>query len=131
MAIEAGWLPDPEKREWWPELCEMLRPAAERGGCDVFVSGDLVWIAVDDGLLIGAATSRMTVEGFAELKHTAGTRAREWYPELESKICAWAKDCGADLIRGRGRRGWIPWITKLGWKVTGCESGLTLFEKVL
>lgn len=129
--ITTGWLPRPQLRPYWRQLCDMLKPAAERGGCAVYEPYDLFWIAVDDGFLIGAATTRMMVNGKAELKHVAGTRAREWYPELEGKICEWASNAGACAIVSRGRRGWIPWVTKLGWRVMGEENGLTLFEKAL
>ncbi len=131
MELLVSWLPDPEQQPFWPDLYRMLEPAARVGNCAVLDEGDLVWVAVLDGLLLGAATTRLLVNGETELKHVAGGEFRRWYAQLEAVICQWSRDCGAKVIRSRGRHGWAPIVSKLGWTVTGRENGLILYAKEL
>lgn len=130
-AILTGWLPRPQLQPYWNDLIDLLAMAAARGNVPAWQVGDLMWIAIDGGQVIGAASTRLLSDGRAELKHVAGTRVREWYPDLEDKICAWAANSGASVIVAEGRRGWVPLVARLGWKVAGSSDGRTLFEKVL
>jgi hypothetical protein len=131
MALETGWLPEPETRPYWNDILRLLEPAALIGGGEVFGPDDLVWIAVDGGQVIGAATTRLLGNGTAELRNIAGTRAREWTGPLETQICDWAKAAGATSIASMGRKGWTRIVLKLGWRITGQEEHCTMFEKAL
>ena len=124
-------MPDPESWHLWNDVLALLDTAAVRGGIPAWSDGDLLWIAIDNGQVIGAATSRLMSDGNAELKNVAGTRMREWHGDLEGTICDWARCHACPLIVSRGRKGWIPIVRKWGWQKVGEEDGLTLFEKVL
>lgn len=129
--IETGWLPEEAAAPLWNDLLTLLDMAAAHGDGAPFDPDDLLWIASEDGMVIGAVTTRLPDEGAAELKNIAGIRGREWIPALEAKICGWARDAGKDRIVSRGRAGWRRIVSGMGWRVTGEANGLTLFEKVL
>lgn len=127
----ATHLPDPESHPLWPGIYQLLEPAAKRGECEVFEPGDYLWVAIKDGVIIGAATARGLDNGEAELMHVGGTRYREWAGLLESQICDWARDNGARRITAGGRRGWIPLVTKMGWRAVQQDGPLVWYEKAL
>lgn len=129
--MTVSWLPDPESREYWNDLKTLLEPAAMRGRAEVFEDGDLIWIAMDGGYVIGAVTTRILINGEAEVKHISGTRFSEWGTEMEGMLCQWARACGAKRIISRGRHGWKRINRAWGWNVSGEEDGLTLYEKDL
>lgn len=129
--IETGYLPNPEGWHLWTDVIALIDTAARRGGCEPWVEGDLLWIAIDGGAVIGAATTRLLTNGNAELKHVAGVRGREWFGRLDAQIEEWARANGCRLAVSRGRKGWRPIVEKWGWRVVGQEDGLTLYEKVL
>lgn len=127
-----SFLPDAETKPYWNDLYLMLKPAADLGRCAVLEPKDLVWVAIDsDKQIVGAVTTRLLINGEAEIKHVAGTLMREWIFEIEDMICQWARACGADRIISRGRRGWGRLMRNAGWRKSGEEDGLTLYEKDL
>lgn len=129
--IETGFLPDPQDWHLWNDTLALLDLAAKRGGIEPWADGDLLWIAIDDGLVIGAATTRLIEDGRAELKNVAGVKSRLWRGLLEEQICEWARCHAAPAIIARGRKGWAPIVEKMGWLRVGSEDGLTLYEKEL
>lgn len=126
-----GWLPDADKHPLWPGIHDLLKPAADFGACEVLNPHDEVWIAVADGLVIGAVTARGLTDGTAEIMNVGGIKARAWWPLIEAEICEWAKENGAGTIRSQGRRGWLPWIVKAGWRCVRDDGQRMFFEKDL
>lgn len=126
-----SWMPDPEKIPIWEQIKALLKTAADRGNFRVWDDGDLLWVAIEDGIIIGAATTRLLTNTNAELMHVAGTRFREWVPEMERVVCEWARNCGAYAVQSRGRNGWQRLNKSWGWEVIGKRDGLTLYEKEL
>jgi len=129
--IETGWLPDPEIWHLWPETLALLETAASRGRCAAWVDGDLLWVAIERGKVLGVATTRLLDDGRAELKHVAGCQAARWRGKLEAQICEWARGHKCPAIVSRGRVGWWPIVREMGWQMVGNDDGLTLFEKDL
>lgn len=128
--MKVGWLPEPERHPLWPGIYKLLKRSADRTACSVFDAGDLLWIALDEGQIIGAATARALDPDTAELMHTAGTRIHEWAAPMESQICDWARMNGARKIVSTGRKGWRPIVEPLGWHVTAVGD-LIRYEKEL
>lgn len=116
-------LPDPERHPLWDGIKGLLLPAAEMGGVPVLEENELVWVVVDGGQIIAAATTRVTVDGFAEIILCGGVGHRKWAVELADMICDWAKREGADRVLLSGRKGWAR---VLGWPIRG-----EVIEKVL
>lgn len=129
--IETGYLPDPEHWHLWKDTLTLLDLAAKRGGCEAWEDGDLLWIALDEGRLTGAVTSRLLANGEAEVKHIAGFRPARWLGRIDAQIEEWARAHGCPRIVSRGRKGWRPMVENWGWSRVGSEAGLTLYEKVL
>jgi len=129
--IDVSYLPDAEDHPLWPGIYTMLEPAAKLGAVEVLGKGHLVWIAADGGVIIGAATTRLLMDGGAELINVGGVRAKDWAKPLEDVICQWARACGCETIVSRGRKGWVRIVVPLGWKAVDVYKGMTLFEKVL
>lgn len=129
--IETGYLPNPENWHLWNEVLALLDTAARLADCRPWHDGDLLWIAIDGGQVIGAATTRLTDDGNAELMNVAGTRGREWFKRLDVQIEDWARGSGARVIVSRGRKGWRRVVENWGWRMVGADNGLTLYEKAL
>lgn len=92
--------------------------------------GELVWIGIDQGKVMAAATTRMLDQDTAELINVGGESLRRWVADMETLLCSWARDAGARKFVTRGRKGWLRF--KLGWAPIGSdENGMILFEKAL
>lgn len=115
---------------FWGDIERVLKPAAARGGIPVWEPGELVWLAIEDGSIIGAATTRLLDNDTAELIQVSGTGFRRWGADFEALLCRWARDAGATRFVTRGRKGWLR--ANLGWVPGGLdENGMILFEKAL
>lgn len=123
-----GIVPDPEGHPDWPQIEAFLTPAAERGGVPVLEAGEVVW-AVYDGALVGAATARLTVDGFGEVVLVGGRGCRRWIHELDDKIGSAMRDAGMKAVRAYGRNGWARILKD--WTVIGDLAGGTGYERAL
>ena len=116
--VAVGTYPGAETGPHWPRIVELLEPAAKRGGIPVWEPGETVWVAIADGAIIAAGTSRMVDAETAELIHVSGAGRKEWFLPWEAAFCAWARSGGALQAIMRGRKGWARLIAPLGWVVT-------------
>lgn len=128
-SLVISWLPEPEKHPLWPDIYRMLEPAAKVGDCPVLEENDLVWIAIKGRTIVGAHTCRLLRDNRLQCVHIAGTKVREWFGPLDETLTDFARDCGAWKMISRGRKGWARVAKDYGWKVTGTEDGLMLYEK--
>lgn len=134
MALSLGTFPRAENSPHWPRIVELLEPAAKRGGTAVWEPGEVVWVAIDGGKIIAAATSRMLDAETAELIHLGGAGARNWLAPWNDTLCAWARSEGALRLITRGRKGWRRLNASLGWQVvdeTKRPDGMINYQKVL
>lgn len=124
-------LPDAVTHHLWPAISAILEPAAE--GSEVFnPASDVLWLAVDDGIVWGAATTRLMEDGSAELRLVAGARFREWIGPMDALIEQWARKCGAHTLATRGRAGWARFAERHGWEsVSTDDENKINFEKRL
>lgn len=132
--VVVGTFPGAELSPHWPRIVALLEPAAKRGGIPVWEPGELVWVAIEDGKIIAAATSRMFDAQTAELIHVGGSGARNWLAPWDEALCAWARCEGAVRLITRGRKGWARLNTGLGWAVTDATQrpdGMIDYQKVL
>jgi hypothetical protein len=127
--LRIGILPDPTQDPRWNEIEALLAPAAIRGGVPVLEDNELVWIVLRDGELTGAATARLTHEGFGEVVLVGGLDAREWIHQLDWLLCSWMRREGMKSIRAYGRKGWVRVLK--GWAVIGNDGTALGYEKVL
>jgi hypothetical protein len=126
-----SYLPDAEKHPLWPAIYDLLKPAADYGDIDVHEDGDLVWIAFDGPTVFAAAVARPLGDE-AELRIAAGSRFREWMPQLDAELTAWARANGAWRLTMRGRMGWARFAKRFGWVALGHDdAGRMLFQKEL
>lgn len=118
-------VPDPLNQPDWPAIEAMLAPAA-RGA--ILDQNEVVW-AVYDGPLIGAATARLTSEGFGEVVLIGGTGFRRWIVELEEMVSRWMRDEGMAAMRAYGRKGWA----RIGrhWNIIESKRDAVSYEKEL
>lgn len=124
-------LPDAVTHHLWPAISAILEPAAE--GDEVFnPASDVLWLAVENKIVWGAATTRLMEDGTAELRLVAGARFREWIGPMDGLIEQWARKCGAHKLVTFGRKGWVRLARTFGWVVQGQDTdGKWTFEKRL
>jgi hypothetical protein len=129
--MELSWLPDPHLRPDWPVVEAMLRPALT--GSELFNPAiDVCWLIYEGRTALGAATTRLTTDGIAELRLAGGTRFREWIGLLDETVTDWARQAKASRLRMVGRKGWARFAARFGWASLGCDDdGKAMFEKVL
>lgn len=126
--MNIGIIPDPEGHRDWPAIKALLEPAAKRGGVPVLEPHEEVW-AIYAPELLGAATARLTSDGFGEVILVGGSDHRRWIHQLDDMIGRWMRDEGMQSVRAYGRKGWMRVLT--GWKVIGTEGDATGFERAL
>lgn len=127
-----SFLPEPEKHPLWPGIRELLEPAAKFGGIPAYSGDECVWVAFDGPTVFAAATTIMWNDGEAELLLAGGTRFRDWMGLLDATVSAWARDCGAEKLTMRGRKGWARFARAFGWVASGAdEEGRQIYEKDL
>ena len=126
--LAIGILPDAADAEAWPDIEAYLRPAAEGNGGTIPLDGRQVWTVYDWRRIIGAATTRLTLDGVAEVELVGGTDFRTWLKPLDDRIAAWATREGMMSVMAFGRRGWAR---MLGWDVVGGNDGLLIYERKL
>lgn len=123
-----GIVPDPLNHPDWPAIKALLEPAAKRGGVPVLETDEVVFAVYGEGLE-GAATARLTVEGFGEVVLVGGRDYRRWIHELDRAIGDAMKAQGMKTVRAYGRKGWVKVLT--GWRVIGEQDGAIGYERVL
>lgn len=126
--LAIGILPDPTEAEAWPDIEALLQPAANLGDGDINLDGRQVWTVYDWHRIIGAATTRLTVNGTAEVELVGGTDCRTWIKALDDRIADWARNEGMRAVQALGRTGWVK---VLGWQVIGNVDGLLIYERTL
>ena len=90
---------------------------------------ELVWVAIDNNIIVGAGTTVLLTDGTAEILACGGVRHREWVKQAEAVVSAWARDCGATKLTMRGRRGWARYFA--GWDRSQDDDGNWIYEKDL
>jgi hypothetical protein len=126
-----GSVPNPHGWEHWPQAEAFLEPARKLGGFETVIEPDeALWVAMDDGELLGCATAWLG-EGFVEVKLVGGRDHRRWIAELDSMIGAAAREAGATRLQAFGRRGWVKILRALGWAVIGEVDGMTIYHRNL
>lgn len=120
----------PETHPLFNEALKLLEPAAEYGGIPVRDDDEFVWVAFEGQTIFAAGTTLLWNDGEAEIRLCGGTRFREWVSEALEAVEAWARQCGAQKLTMRGRRGWARFIA--GWDCHGQDhDGLWIYEKDL
>lgn len=129
--MEIAWLPEPEQHPLWPEILALIAKGAELGGAEPYSKGELVWIAFEQGTIFAVMTTALNAD-VAEIRNVAGTRLRDWLPEWARIFEQWARNCGADWLECRGRKGWGRFAERFGWHFSHVDKdGLPVFEKEL
>lgn len=129
--IEISVLPEPESHPLWPEIRGLLEPAARLSGSPVWEDGQVLWVAIENRMIVAAVTTCLNVHGEAELWHIGGQRAAEWLPDMDRQISSWARDCGAERLLAQGRMGWGRLSAPLGWVEYRRDGKTRFYEKVL
>lgn len=129
--MQISYLPEPDKYPLWSDILRLLKPAAEVGGIEPYYDGDLIWIAFE-GPTLFAAMSTCLADDVAIIRCVGGARLNEWLPEWADTFEKWARDCGAEWLECRGRKGWGRFASSFGWRFSHTdEDGLPVFEKEL
>lgn len=112
----------------WPDAKELLVGAVKTANGkftldDVKRNLDtgylILWLVTDGTKPVAAITTRI-IE-YPQCKAMAldwigGRRMKEWLPMAQKTIEQFAKDCGCTHMEGYGRRAWIRWNERYGWK---------------
>jgi hypothetical protein len=123
-----GVVPDPLRHPDWPRIEAFLAPAAERGGVPILEPGELVW-AIYGPELLGAATARLTTDGFGEVILVGGRDHRRWIHQLDEAIGNAMREAGMNAVRAYGRKGWAKVLKN--WTVIGDLAAGTGYERTL
>lgn len=124
-----GHFPDPQNSPLWPGIEAMLLKASLDGVA--MWPYDELWVAIDNGVVIGAVTARGLRGGTVEFLNIGGIRAREWTALIEAQICEWGRQNGATKAIAAGRKGWWSHIQTMGWRIVGKDGKRVLYEKEL
>ena len=96
---------------------------------DECAEGDAeLWVAYIGKELSGVFVTQLQQSKFRrvlELRYLAGMPFRHWI-ETQPTLMAWAKQRGCDVIRIRGRRGWLRLLPEHGWRPTAYEMELAI-----
>jgi hypothetical protein len=122
-----GIVPEPLNHPDWPAIKAFLEPAAKRGNVPVLETGEQVWAVYDPGL-IGAATARLTVDGFGEVVLVGGRDHRRWIHALDEAIGGAMRDAGMRAVRAYGRKGWVKVLKN--WNIIHSPLGVG-YERTL
>ena len=126
--MRIGVIADPLKHPDWPKIKAFLEPAARRGGVPILEENEAVW-AIYDPWPVGAATARITAEGFGEIVLVGGRDYRRWIHQLDWLIGAAMRREGMKSVRAYGRKGWIRVLKN--WTVIGSEGDAVGYERRL
>jgi hypothetical protein len=126
--VNIGIIAEPERHRDWPAIKAFLEPAAKRGGVPVLEPHEEVW-AIYDPQLVGAATARLTSDGFGEVVLVGGRDFRRWLGPLDALLGEWMALEGMKSIRAYGRKGWRRILKN--WTVIGSEGDAVGYERVL
>lgn len=127
--MRIGILPQPERHGDWEAIKALLEPAAIRGGVPVLEENEVVWAIYDGPDLMGAATARLTHDGFGEVVLVGGRDARDWIHQLDWLIGHWMRREGMTSVRAYGRKGWMRVLR--GWHVLGKDNAAVGYERAL
>jgi|694.fasta_scaffold37394_6 hypothetical protein len=88
----------------------------------------ILWIAIQSSRIVGMSIT--SVHQFpqamvADIHWTGGDKHKSevWLDRMMNTLKKWAKHCGADVLAGGGRRGWIK---KYGFRETGVNFEMEL-----
>jgi len=126
--MNIGVLPNPQNHPLWPAIEYYLEPAAKRGGVPILEENELVWVVLEDGELLGAATARLTKD-FGEVVLVGGKDHRRWIHKLDHAIGVAMKAAGKTKVRAYGRKGWVRVLKD--WAVIGSERDAVGYEREL
>lgn len=123
-------LPDPESHPVWPDIKELLTPAARRGGIEPYSEGDVLWLAVEGGTVYAAMVTKFCNET-AEIICLAGTRMTDWLPDWARIFEEYGRAAGAVMLECRGRKGWARYAERFGWVFSHNDDGVPVYTKDL
>jgi hypothetical protein len=130
--VNVSYLPDPQQRADWGLIEALLQPAVDDGQETFDPDIDVCWAIYDGGTLYGAATTRLRLDGDAELRLAGGHEFRRWIGLLDETVTNWARDAAASRLMMRGRKGWARFAERFGWDASGIDDdGKELFSKDL
>lgn len=116
-----GIIPDPLGHPDWPAIKAFLEPAAKLGRVPVLEENEVVW-AVYDPDLTGAATARLTADGFGEVVLVGGRDYRKWIAGLDRMIGDAMREAGMKSVRAYGRKGWVKVLRD--WNIIHSPQGV-------
>lgn len=127
-AIEVTAVPQAVVDVVWPDVAPLLEKAVATAGgrysvesvYTEIVAGNLaLWIVMDDAKPIAALTTRVIdfpLKRTLSVDWIAGERMAEWLPRVNELFTEYAKSYGCTQLEGRGRKGWLRELSKLGWE---------------
>lgn len=82
-----------------------------------------LWLVSEGNRIVGAVTTETVI--YPRRKHVriitlAGTKAPEWTHLVDTIVADWAKSEGCDAVEAFVRKGYVPTLTKLGFKFKYC-----------
>jgi hypothetical protein len=121
--VQIGCVPDPRNWDRWPEVEAYLEPARARGGFPSVLDDDeVLFVVLDGGELLAAATAWLSTDRFVELKLLGGRDHKRWIRELDEHVGREARIAGATELRAWGRRGWAKQLGAMGWATLPYDS---------
>lgn len=127
-----GAVADPLNWDRWPEVEAYLEPARARGDFAAVIEPDeALYVVLDGGDLLAAATAWLSTEHYVEVKLVGGRDRSRWLKQLDQRIGADALAAGAARLLAIGRRGWLRELERLGWERLSEVDGMTVYSREL
>ncbi|HEX7766350.1 MAG TPA: hypothetical protein VF443_06515 [Nitrospira sp.] len=120
-------IPAPLVDHFWKQCEPFVKRALEHNTGEV-VATDIrdfckerlaqLWVVIEGEKIVGVCTTEIV--NYPQKRHCriftlAGT-GREWFPELDIILCAWARENGCQAIEAIVRKGFVPILVNYGGK---------------
>ena len=112
----------------WEDVKKLLEPAVEtaKGKMTIkdvyqYIKNDFcnLWVVMEDTKIVACVTTRVIQYPESRalaLDFIGGRKMKEWLPEAQGIITRFARDNGCRHLEGYGRKAWIRWGRRHGWK---------------
>ena len=112
----------------WDDAKKLLEPAVEtaKGKMTIkdvyeFIKRDIynLWVVMEDTKIVAVVTTRVIQYPESRalaLDFIGGKKMKHWLPKAQKVINKFARDNGCRHLEGYGRKAWIRWGRRHGWK---------------
>lgn len=120
-------IPAPLVDHFWKQCEPFIKRALDHANGE-FLPSDIrdlckdrccqLWVVTEADKIVGVATTEIV--NYPRKRHAriftlAGT-GKDWFPDLDIILCAWAKEQGCQALEAHVRKGFVPTLLNYGGK---------------